>query len=303
MLNGPNRMTMDREAELRIIRAAYAKQILAAVSISDPRVEAAYAAVRREDFLGPGPWPICRLGSRYVDTPSDDPVFLYTDDLVGIVKERMINNGQPSFHAALLHAAAPREGEHVVHVGTGVGYYTAMMAHLVGSSGRVTGIEYEPALASRAKANFRSYTNVEIIEGDGSTTAFDEADVIYVNAGATRPANSWLDRLKNGGRLILPLTSDSGFVKSDCAVPANDDIARDGAVFQIVREDTGYSAKWISPVCIFPCVGSREEVSERALAEAFENGGMQRVTRLYRNQDIEKNRCWVRGPDWCLAYA
>ncbi len=38
--------------------------------------------------------------------------------------------------------------------------------------------------------------------------AFDLADVIYVNAGATRPADIWLDRLNDGGRLVLPLTTD-----------------------------------------------------------------------------------------------
>jgi protein-L-isoaspartate(D-aspartate) O-methyltransferase len=35
--------------------------------------------------------------------------------------------------------------------------------------------------------------------------------VIYVNAGATRPADIWRDRLNDDGRLILPLTSDEGF--------------------------------------------------------------------------------------------
>jgi len=32
--------------------------------------------------------------------------------------------------------------------------------------------------------------------------------------GATRPADAWLDRLKEGGRLILPLTTD-GFPNRD----------------------------------------------------------------------------------------
>ena len=55
---------MDRQAELRIIRAAYARQILAA-RVDDPRLEAAFGAVRREDFLGPGPWPIMRWLDEY----------------------------------------------------------------------------------------------------------------------------------------------------------------------------------------------------------------------------------------------
>ena len=43
---------MDREPELKIIRRAFAKQVMAASGIRDPRVEAAFAAVAREDFLG-----------------------------------------------------------------------------------------------------------------------------------------------------------------------------------------------------------------------------------------------------------
>ena len=47
---------MDRESELEIVRRAYAKQTMAAAGVVDRRVEAAFAAVRREDFLGRGPW-------------------------------------------------------------------------------------------------------------------------------------------------------------------------------------------------------------------------------------------------------
>jgi hypothetical protein len=50
---------MDREPELKIIRRAFAKLVMAAGGVSDPRVEAAFAAVAREDFLGPGPGRSC----------------------------------------------------------------------------------------------------------------------------------------------------------------------------------------------------------------------------------------------------
>jgi len=48
------------EGKLDVVRRAYAKQVMAAAGVEDARVEAAFAAVRREDFLGPGPWPILR---------------------------------------------------------------------------------------------------------------------------------------------------------------------------------------------------------------------------------------------------
>jgi len=200
---------MDLQAERRIVRAAYAKQILAAACVSDPRLAEAFAVIPREDFLGPGPWLMWRW-TRYVPTPDADPVYLYTNDLVALVAERYVNNGQPSLHAYLMHQARPAAGQHVVHVGTGTGYYTAILAHLVGPSGRVTGIEYDPELAAKARACLAPYPNVTIIEGDGAQVPFDAADIIYVNAGCTRPAARWLDNLADGGRLILPMTSDKG---------------------------------------------------------------------------------------------
>ena|ERR1700758_4016577 len=39
----------------------------------------------REDFLGPGPWQIVRWGGGYRATPDADPVYLYTDDVIGIL--------------------------------------------------------------------------------------------------------------------------------------------------------------------------------------------------------------------------
>jgi len=113
---------MDRERELKIIRRAYAKQVTAAAGVGDPQVEAAFAAVAREDFLGPGPWHIVRWGGGYRATPDADPIYLYTDDVIGILPKRNLNNGQPSLHAALIAAAAPQPREHVLHIGVGVGY-------------------------------------------------------------------------------------------------------------------------------------------------------------------------------------
>ncbi|MPR09855.1 protein-L-isoaspartate O-methyltransferase family protein [Microvirga tunisiensis] len=288
-------MTPD---EIKIVRRAYAKQITAAVQVVDERVETAFAEVPREDFLGPGPWPIFRMRKAYVPTPTIDPVYLYTDDIVGIIPERHINNGQPSLHAILLSQAAPQAGDHIVHVGAGAGYYSAIMANLVAASGKVTAIEFDPELAARAKANLAPYRNVSVVQGDGSSVAFDAADVIYVNAGATRPADIWLDRLNDGGRLVLPLTTDLGFTSSNWS-----NMHRRGAVFLVTRRGDEFYARWISPVAIFPCEGMRDAESEKSLAAAFESGEQKRVTRLYRTDEVPAEQCWVRGPGWCLAYA
>jgi protein-L-isoaspartate(D-aspartate) O-methyltransferase len=145
-----------------------------------------------------------------------------------------------------------------VQIGTGVGYYTAIIAHMVGSDGRVTAIEYDPDLAARLAVNFvrpQHQPNVRAVEGDGAKIDFDPADVIYVNAGATRPVDLWLDRLTDGGRLILALTrnKDAG-----------------GAWFGIERRGDGFFAKWISAADLFPCEGARRRVRAGARCSSRE---------------------------------
>jgi protein-L-isoaspartate(D-aspartate) O-methyltransferase len=290
---------MDRDAELAIVRRAYAKQVLASVRVSDPRLAAALAAVPRERFLGPGPWPVMRYGG-YAPTPDADPVYVYDDVLIGILPDRNLNNGMPSYHAPLLAAAGIREGEHVVHIGAGTGYYSALMAHLVGPSGKVSAIEHDPGLAARAKDNLDSAGNVTVIEGDGAAVDFPPADVIYVNAGATHPVGRWLDGLRQGGRLLLPLTR----VKQTAGN------VRHGRVFCIERRGADYLVRPVSGVAVYPCEGiGRSADDEAALAAAIERdlaGGGESwrgVTRLYRGPTgLPEERCWLRAPGWALAY-
>jgi len=288
---------MQTKGDLDIIRRAYAKRIMFAANVADRRVEAAFAAVPREAFLGRGPWQIVRWSPArnaggYVTTPSRNPVYLYDDVIVAILPERSLNNGQPSLHAWLMASAAPRAGEHVVHIGTGSGYYTAILAHLAGRSGKVTAIEYDPELAARTAHNLADWGNVTVINGDGTEVDFAPADVIYVNAGATHPASHWLDRLAESGRLILPVTA-AGFPTGDI---------RHGAVFRIERNGDDYPTRRISGVAIFPCEGGRDADEETGLAAAFARGDAEKVTRLYRHDEVSEEDCWLRGKGWCLAY-
>src|SRR6266446_9679553 len=72
----------------------------------------------------------------------------------------------------LIAEASPQAGEHVVHIGAGTGYYTASMAHLVGPSGKATGIELDPGLAERARDNLSSYPDVDVVCGNGAVVPF-----------------------------------------------------------------------------------------------------------------------------------
>lgn len=284
---------MFSTAELDTVRRAYARHVTFLANAQNPALEDAYAAVRREAFLGEGPWPIYTPGG-YRLTPDADPAWLYSDILVGIVPERGLNNGQPSGHALWINQVAPKSGEHVVHVGAGVGYYSAVMAHMVGPSGSLSAIEFDPALAERARANLASLPNATVIQGDGSVTPFAPADVIYVNAGASRPADLWLDNLKDGGRMLLMLTTDANFPRPDFQRVT-------GGIFLVTRRGDEFHARFTGPVWVFPCEGLRDAQSVAALDAAFAKGGHQAVTRLYRDDLPEDVEGWVRGPGWALA--
>ena len=79
---------------------------------------------------------------------------------MGLVPEKGINNGEPSLHAKCIGAAAPKVGDVVIHIGAGTGYYTAILAHLVGESGRVYAYEMEADLARRAVGNLATWLYV-----------------------------------------------------------------------------------------------------------------------------------------------
>jgi protein-L-isoaspartate(D-aspartate) O-methyltransferase len=281
---------MNTQSELVIVRRAYAKQTLAAAGILDPRLQAAFAEVAREDFLGPGPWLTFHIPGFYKPTPDADPALLYVNQLFGLVAERKINNGQPSLHAALLAACAIQPPDHVVHIGAGTGYYSAIMSVL---ANRVTAVEYDAGLAGRARTSLARYSNVSVVEGNGATVPFDSADVIYVNAGVTHPADIWLDRLTEGGRLILPLTTDTNTRSLSSKLS--------GLFFKIQRRGSQFDARALLPTAIIPAEGVRDPAAGAALAAAFSKGGWDKVTRLVRGEPVPEDRCWLRGDGWCLA--
>jgi protein-L-isoaspartate(D-aspartate) O-methyltransferase len=285
----PAAPTLDfTPVELSAVRRAFARQIGMMAGVVEPRVEAAFATVEREKFLGTGPWLVLSmLRGTFMTTPDACPVHLYVDSAVSILKEKLLNNGQPSLYYRLLAETLLPEGAHIVHVGAGTGYYTAILAHLAGPTGKVTAIEYEAPLAGQAQANLRDLPQVDVISGDATQVPFDPADLIVVSAGATRPVDHWLERLKDGGQLLLPLTPDIGM----------------GIIVGIRRRGERYFANFLSPVMIYRCASARDPQSERALAAALKGGGERRVTRLYRGEAPPVENVWLQGENWWLAYA
>src|SRR3954469_19233795 len=120
-------------------RRRFAEELRHTARVRSPAVVRAFAAVPRERFGGPGPWRIRDPTdlSSYRTTADADPRHLYHDVLVALHEARRLNNSQPHLWAALYAPLRLAAGPHVVHAGAGTGYYSAVLAEIVGREGRV----------------------------------------------------------------------------------------------------------------------------------------------------------------------
>jgi protein-L-isoaspartate(D-aspartate) O-methyltransferase len=109
------------------------------------------------------------------------------------------DNGQPSLHTRCLAALNVKEGESIVHVGAGVGYYTAILAALTSTSGTVFAYEIGEELAQRAATNLAHLAHVTVVPCSGAEGTIPDSDAIYVTAGATAPLDLWIDALRPSG--------------------------------------------------------------------------------------------------------
>lgn len=265
-------------------RQRYAGAIASSPGVDDARVIGAFGTVPRERFVGPGPWMILEQGG-YAQSPSADPALLYDDIVVALAPDKRINNGQPSLHARCLSAAQIRTGEKILHIGCGTGYYSAILAELVGSAGAVAAWDVEPELADSARRNLRPWINTSVSLRSGTAKPIPESDVIYVCAGCTQPMRSWAEALSEGGRLLFPLTPGWDF----------------GGMLMVTREANEYRAKFICKCSFIPCVGGSNPASEAALRRAFGAKGMERVSALHFGEEPGRGDAWLAGDDWWLS--
>jgi protein-L-isoaspartate(D-aspartate) O-methyltransferase len=231
---------MNSGVPLEELRRRYADEITASAGINHARVEEAFATIPRENYLAPPPWTIFAPGGLFMSETSD-PAELYQDVLVVLDRERGINNGQPSLHAAWLAALDPQPGETAAHIGVGTGYYTALLAALVTPAGAVHAYEIEPDLAEIARHNLAGLEAVTVHAVSGVGAALPVSDIVYVNASASAPDVAWLRALKPGGRLIFPW-QPSG--------------QRGGVTLQVTRTERGYAAAATMEVAFIACVGA-----------------------------------------------
>lgn len=302
----PQSSLLTRKLPVETVRRFYAEDVRFRARLKSQAVAEAFAAIPREDFLGAGPWQVV-ADRGYVTTEDADPRHLYHDSLVAIDVARKLNNGQPSALAKWIDSLDLRPGERVCHVGCGVGYYTAIIAHVVGPAGRVLAVELDSGLAERARSNLARWNWVEVVAGDG--TAFDpgDADAIFINAGVTHPQPLWLERLRPGGRLLVPITSSDleGLMFAMCG-SGTDAQAGFGEMLLVRRELDRYPASFVSLVGIYSSPTGRDPELNQALGEVLKQtlrGQRSPVRSLRRDPHPAGDTCWLHGEPICLSTA
>lgn len=176
-----SRDNSDRDQMMAVLRRR---------GIRDIRLLAAMERIPREEFIP--------------EAFRKDP---YGDHPVSIGFGQTIS--QPWMTAFMTQVLELRGTEHVLEIGTGSGYHTAILAQLAES---VVSIEYIPELVEAAKENLRRIglgQNVLLLAGDGSAGVPEHApyDAIIVAAGAPATPQALLDQLGPGGRLVIPVGS------------------------------------------------------------------------------------------------
>jgi protein-L-isoaspartate(D-aspartate) O-methyltransferase len=161
--------------------------------INNPELIVAFRKIKRENFLTPD----CkRLAEK------DNPL------PIGFSQ----TNSQPSTVALMMESLEPRKGLKILDVGCGSGWTTAILAEVVGSDGKVYGIDVIEELAEFAINNLNKYELikkgiVQIFCTDGykGLIRFAPFDRILVSAASESIPHELMRQLAVGGIMVIPI--------------------------------------------------------------------------------------------------
>jgi protein-L-isoaspartate(D-aspartate) O-methyltransferase len=277
-------------------RRFFAEEIAAVAGVSNATLINAFAAVPRERFLPAGPWVVrsdMDFGAPLRQTPDADPAHTYHNYSVAIRPERQLFNGAPALLATAIDALDVAAGARVLHIGTGLGYYAAILARLTGPAGRVVAIEIDADLAESARANLASIPWVDVRQGDAATIPDERFDAILVNAGTTHVPRAWTDVLNADGRMILPLTA---------SMPGTGAVGK-GLLLRLSATPDPHllEVRPITFVAIYSAVGVRDDKANAQLGQALAKHPFPPLKRLRLDPHEPAESCWLHTDRGCFG--
>ncbi len=155
------------------------------------RVRAAFDHVRRVDFL-----------------PPDQRGFAREDRAVPIGHGQ--TNSQPTTVLNMLDLLEAVPGHHVLDLGCGSGWTTALLGHIVGPTGSVHGLEIVPELAAWGRENLAAYDMAwaDIVLANPGRLGLPEQapfDRILVSAEAGAVPQRLVAQLAVDGVMVIPV--------------------------------------------------------------------------------------------------
>lgn len=282
----------------------FAEEIEAIANLRTSGLVAALALVPRERFLPPGPWVVTSEGDSFGlrsgqgaarRTADADPQRVYHNYSIAIDAKRELFNGAPGVVVPWIDALELKRGSRVLHIGAGLGYYSALIGHVVGSSGRVVAIEIDAELAEKARTNVELMPWIHVQQANGTGRLTETFDSILVSVGTTHPQNAWLDALAPGGRMVVPLTA---------TMSANSTLSK-GLVILLMKaaEDTAFGVRVLTFVSIYSGLDLRDEATNTLLGKALARGPFPSLNRLRSDTHDPSPTCWLHAPTFCLELA
>jgi len=161
--------------------------------LKTPRIIEAFEKIDRADFVLPE-----MRDDAYIDAP------------LSIGEGQTIS--QPLTVAFMIELLQPKSGDKIFEVGFGSGWQTALLAEIIGESGKVFAVErirglFEFGTKNISKYNFIKKGIVKTILGDATIglKKYAPFDKIIAAASAQEVPDEWLKELKIGGRLVMPV--------------------------------------------------------------------------------------------------
>lgn len=127
---------------------------------------------------------------------------------------------QPRTVAFMLELLQPKPGEKILDIGSGSGWVSTLLAHVVGEKGKVVAIEYLPELFETGRRNIEKFGyvssgRVECYCGDGNMgyETLAPYDRIIVSAAADEVPKALKRQLKKGGNMVIPVHNDIWYME------------------------------------------------------------------------------------------
>lgn len=161
--------------------------------LKTPRIIEAFEKINRADFV-----------------PQELKEKAYINEPLSIGERQTIS--QPYTVAFMIELLQPKSGDKIFEIGFGSGWQTALLAEIIGESGKVFAVERIRGLFEFGTKNISAYNFIKkgiirTILGDATMglKKYAPFDSIVAGASAQEIPEEWLKELKIGGRLVMPV--------------------------------------------------------------------------------------------------